>query len=87
MCRLLDLHLEHLHRSHIGPLSDAGLALGSWRLLSPEEVEALWSAVGGRARLRRRKVLALFRLARTARDAGAPLPRLEAWLESEAPPG
>ena len=83
MCRVLGLHLEHLHRSRIGPLSDAGLALGTWRLLSPDEVEALWSAVGGRARLRQRKVAALFRLARAARDAGSPLPRLEAWLEQE----
>ena len=83
MCRALDLHLEHLHRSRIGPLSDEGLALGSWRLLLPEEVEALWSAVGGKARLRRRKVAALFRLARSARDSGTPLLRLEAWLERE----
>ncbi|HEY0469150.1 MAG TPA: pseudouridine synthase, partial [Polyangiaceae bacterium] len=67
MCRALELHLEHLHRTRIGPLSDAGLALGSWRPLSPDEVEALWAAVGGRARLRQRKVLALFRLARAAR--------------------
>jgi pseudouridine synthase len=87
MCRVLDLHLEHLHRSRIGPLSDAGLALGTWRLLSTEEVEALWTAVGGRARLRQRKVAALFRLARAAREAGAPLLRLEAWLTSEQPAG
>ncbi|HEY3253492.1 MAG TPA: pseudouridine synthase [Polyangiaceae bacterium] len=85
MCRVLDLHLEHLHRSRIGPLSDAGLPLGSWRPLLPNEVEALWSAVGGRARLRQRKVLALFRLAREAREAGSPLPRLEAWLACEHP--
>lgn len=83
MCRLLDLHLVHLHRSRIGPLSDAGLALGSWRLLSPAEVEALWAATGGRARLRQRKVAALFRLAHAARNAGTPLLRLEAWLERE----
>ena len=83
MCRLLDLHLQHLHRSRIGSLSDAGLALGHWRLLSPDEVEALWLAVGGRARLRQRKVLALFRLARAARAAGAPNGRLEAWLSQE----
>lgn len=83
MCRALDLHLEHLHRCRIGPLSDAGLALGSWRPLSPEEVAALWSAVGGKADLRQRKVAALFRLAREARAAGAPLLRLEAWLAEE----
>ncbi len=87
MCRVLDLHLEHLHRSRIGSLSDAGLALGSWRLLSADEVEALWSAVGGRTRLRQRKLAALFRLARAARDAGAPLARLEAWLADEQPAG
>ncbi len=87
MCRALDLHLQHLHRCRIGPLSDAGLALGSWRLLSPDEVEALWSAVGGRARLRQRKVAALFRLAREARAAGAPLLRLEAWLTGESQAG
>ncbi len=87
MCRMLDLHLEHLHRSRIGSVSDAGLALGSWRPLSPNEVETLWSAVGGRARLRRRKMAALIRLARAARDGGAPLPRLEAWLADEAPSG
>jgi len=87
MCRVLDLHLEHLHRSQIGQLSDAGLAVGSWRLLSPAEVEALWSAVGGRAKLRQRKLAALFRLAREARDTGAPLPRLEGWLQSEKETG
>jgi 23S rRNA pseudouridine2605 synthase len=87
MCRALELHLEHLHRSRIGPISDAGLALGSWRLLSSDEVAALWSAVGGKARLRQRKVSALFRLAHAARAAGRPLLRLEAWLAAESPPG
>jgi 23S rRNA pseudouridine2605 synthase len=87
MCRVLDLHLEHLHRSRIGPLSDAGLALGSWRLLSADEVEALWSAVGGRADLRQRKLAALFRLAGEARKLGAPERRLEAWLEHEKSAG
>jgi len=87
MCRALQLPLEHLHRSRIGPLSDAGLPLGSWRPLEAAEVEALWSATGGRARLRQRKVAALFRLAHAAREAGAPLSRLEAWLAEEAPMG
>jgi 23S rRNA pseudouridine2605 synthase len=83
MCRALDLHLVHLHRRQIGPLTDAGLALGSWRLLSQTEVEALWRAVGGKDDLRQRKVLALARLARRARDAGAAEERLEAWLGPE----
>jgi len=86
MCRTLDLHLVHLHRRQIGPLTDANLALGKWRLLSCAEVEALWQAVGGRHDLRRRKVLALTRLATKARTAGAPLERLEGWLERERRP-
>jgi pseudouridine synthase len=84
MCRALDLHLVHLHRRQIGPLTDANLALGSWRMLSASEVEALWQAVGGRQDLRRRKILALTRQASTARDAGVPLLRLERWLERES---
>jgi pseudouridine synthase len=83
MCRALELHLVHLHRRQIGPLTDANLALGSWRLLSAAEVEALWHAVGGRDNLRQRKLLALTRQASAARDAGTPHERLEAWLERE----
>jgi 23S rRNA pseudouridine2605 synthase len=84
MCRALDFHLEHLHRSRIGPLTDAGLALGSWRQLDAAEIAALWQAVGGRADLRRRKVAALVRQASAARSAGTPQLRLEEWLEREA---
>ena len=87
MCRALELHLEHLHRSRIGPLSDAGLTLGSFRELLPPEVEALWAAVGGRARLRQRKVAALCRQARAARAGGTPILRLETWLEGESQTG
>jgi pseudouridine synthase len=83
MCRALELHLVHLHRRRIGPLTDADLALGRWRLLSPKEVEALWHAVGGRDSLRQRKVLALERQASEARSAGSPNERLEAWLRTE----
>jgi 23S rRNA pseudouridine2605 synthase len=87
MCRALELHLTHLHRSRIGPLSDAGLALGTWRALSAEEVAALWSATGGKAWLRRRKLAALCRLARAARESSAPNPRLEAFLAAEPESG
>ena len=83
MCRALDLRLEHLHRKRIGPLIDTDLALGSWRPLTPSEVEALWQAVGGRHDLRRRKVAALVRQAQEAREAGAPERRLEQWLAGE----
>jgi 23S rRNA pseudouridine2605 synthase len=83
MCRALDLHLVHLHRKRIGPLTDQGLPLGTWRFLDHSEVEALWAAVGGRERLRARRVAALRRNAVEARVAGAPLLRLERWLAEE----
>jgi 23S rRNA pseudouridine2605 synthase len=84
MCRALNLRLVHLHRSRIGSLTDAGLALGAWRLLEEHEVEALWQAAGGRANVRRRKIAAFDRLALEARNAGTPLLCLEQWLEAEA---
>jgi 23S rRNA pseudouridine2605 synthase len=83
MCWGLGLRLVHLHRCRIGPLTDSELALGTWRFLSQVEVEALWQAVGGRAQLRQRKVTALLRQARAARNAGAPDVRLEHWLERD----
>jgi hypothetical protein len=83
MCRALALPLVHLHRRQIGPLTDAGLALGAWRLLEPVESDALWQAVGGRAKIRQRQVAALARHTREARLAGTPHTRLEQWLELE----
>jgi pseudouridine synthase len=83
MCRALDLHLVHLHRRRIGPLTDAGLELGSFRLLGDSEVRALWTAVGGEEDLRQRKVVALRRQAESARAAGTPIQRLEEWLQAE----
>lgn len=83
MCTALGLPLVHLHRREIGPLTDAGLALGAWRLLEAPEIEALWQSAGGRTELRRHKVAALTQLASDAREAGAPDTRLEHWLEAE----
>lgn len=83
MCRALNLRLVHLHRFRIGPLSDAGLALGSWRLLEPHEVSALWQAAGGRAAVRERQLAALQQRALQARGDGTPQTRLEQWLEQE----
>jgi len=83
MCRALDLRLVHLHRSRIGSLTDAGLELGSWRSLTPTEIDGLWQSAGGRAKVRSRKLLALTRHASDARTAGAPLARLEHWLALE----
>ena len=83
MCRALGLHLVHLHRYRIGPLSDAGLPLGHVRTLDAGEVEALWQAAGGRAALRQRKIAALVDQAAEARQRGAPHERLERWLALE----
>ncbi len=83
MCRVLDLHLVHLHRRRIGPLADLELELGGIRYLESNEVEALWSALGGREALRARKVAALERQAQAARDSGSPELRLERWLAVE----
>lgn len=80
MCRALDFHLAGLHRRSVGPLELGDLAPGSWRLLSDEEVAALWRATGGWQRVVDRRVEALVRFAEQARSAGAPHPRLEAWL-------
>ena len=80
MCRALDLHLVHLHRKRIGPLTDVGLALGNWRLLSEPEVRSLWRAAGGRELVRGRKLAALERLAQQLRSAGTPHVRLELAL-------
>ncbi len=38
--------VRRLHRSAIGPLSDRGLKVGSWRELSPDEVDKLHKAGG-----------------------------------------
>jgi 23S rRNA pseudouridine2605 synthase len=83
MCRALNLRLVHLHRFRIGPLTDADLALGHWRLLAEPEVESLWAAAGGRSALRQRKVEALTQHAAEARELGNPLTRLEHWLAHE----
>jgi 23S rRNA pseudouridine2605 synthase len=83
MCRALSLQLVHLHRYRIGSLSDAGLGLGSWRMLETAEVEALWEAAGGRSALRERKIAALIHHASEARALGTPHVRLERWLEQE----
>ena len=84
MCRILGLHLQHLHRSRIGPLTDAGLALGTWRSLTSAEVEDLWHAAGGRAEVRRRQLAALAHQATDLRTAGTPHVRLEHWLAAHA---
>ncbi len=82
MCRALDFHLAGLHRRSVGPLELGDLASGSWRLLSDEEVAALWRATGGWQRVAERRVRALAHFAEQARRADTPHLRLEAWLSA-----
>jgi len=87
MCRALNLRLQHLHRSAVGPLELGDLGPGDWRSLRPEEVEALWQCAGGRETVFARKVAALRRRAARARAALDPHYRLEAWLSRALVPG
>ncbi len=80
MARALDFYLHGLHRLAVGPLTLAGLPQGQHRDLSPDEVEGLWQATGGRERAQARKLVALEKLARQSRVSGRPDTRLEAWL-------
>lgn len=81
MCRALDLRLLHLHRKRIGPVSDAGLAVGEFRALSEQELEALWQATGGRHATAQRKLRALHDRAVKLAQEGIRHHRLERWLE------
>ncbi|RAL20868.1 hypothetical protein DL240_14380 [Lujinxingia litoralis] len=82
MARALDLHLQHLHRWRMGDLKLGELELGETRSLSEAEVQELWQAVGGHARVRRRRLGALVRIARDRRADQRPDQRLEAFLET-----
>lgn len=48
MCDVLDLPVERLVRTGIGPLVDRSLVPGTWRRLTPEEVAGLYRASTGR---------------------------------------
>lgn len=84
LCQALGLRLAHLHRRSVGPIALGDLALGQARPLTPEELDTLWAAVGGRERIQRAQRAALERHAQRARRDGTPDLRLEAWLTSPA---
>jgi hypothetical protein len=81
LCRALDLRLLHLHRKRIGPISDAGLAVGDARALDERELQALWHATGGRTRLMQERVQVLKIRAANMRAQGDVDERLFQWLE------
>ena len=80
LCRALGLHLQHLHRRAIGPITLEGQSVGECVPLTPVEVDALWASVGGRERTWRAQRAALHRQAQKARDRDCPDRRLEDWL-------
>ncbi len=82
MTRALNFYLHALHRKAVGPLELGALGVGEFRPLSPNEVQALWQATGGRDHVYARKCAALRRWAQLRRQAGQPELRLEAWLAS-----
>lgn len=83
MCSRIRLELEHLHRAAIGPVVLGDVRRGSWRRLTPDEVEVLWSAGGGRARADQRKIGALREQAERWRDEDRPHHRLDRWLDAQ----
>ncbi len=87
MCRAADLRLLHLHRRAVGSVTVDELPIGELRELTPEEVNSLWDAAGGRQGLLRLKRRALLDQIDRARQSGRPLSRLENWASStEHPP-
>jgi 23S rRNA pseudouridine2605 synthase len=48
MCEAIGHPVTRLVRTRIGPISDARLAPGAWRVLRPDEVRALYAAAVGR---------------------------------------
>lgn len=80
MCGSLGLRVRALHRVSIGGVEFGELSKGEFRMLSDEEVQRLWRAVGGRELVERLQLVALERRAALARRANAPLRRLEDWL-------
>jgi pseudouridine synthase len=81
MCYRAGLRLLHLHRDRFGPIHLGALAPDDWRPLTGDEVDALWASVGGRDHIRKHQLQALARRAALAREQGAPMPRLERWLD------
>jgi 23S rRNA pseudouridine2605 synthase len=80
MVRVAGYALDALHRTRIGSLELGDLGDGEVRRLSAHEVSDLWSSVGGRKRVWRRRLAALERRADSWRSQGEPHERLETFL-------
>jgi 23S rRNA pseudouridine2605 synthase len=80
MARGAKFKLDHLHRPRIGPVEMGELEPGETRRLTEAEVQALWTACGGREAAKNRQIAALGRQAEKWRDQKRPHRRLEAWL-------
>lgn len=84
MARRAELHLEHLHRPRIGPVNMDVPKPGEYRRLGDDEVDALWSACGGRKASKHRQIQALVGQAEKWRNQQRPHRRLERWLEKRS---
>ena len=82
MCSAARLRLAHLHRFSVGPIQMGVMEPGAVQRLSPADVDRLWVAVGGRQRIKDRRVMALIQYAQRRREHGTPHLRLEAWLRA-----
>ena len=82
MCRAAKFYLDHLHRVRVGPVRLGAIGPGQVRALTEGEIEALWTACGGRDLARTRAIEALRRGAQRAHEAGQPRARVERWLEA-----
>lgn len=85
MCNILRLRLLQLHRKAIGTLTIEDLPTGQWRSLNADEIQSLRSSGGGPSRMLETKIAALRETASKARQGGAPLGRLESWLQELRP--
>ena len=81
MSRASDFRLLHLHRRSICSVSLDAMYPGALRELNDQEIEQLWSDVGGRHVVFEKQWEALKRHASLARQNGTPNQRLDNWLE------
>ena len=81
MSRASDFRLLHLHRKSICSVSLDAMSPGQLRELNDQEIEQLWSDVGGKHVVFEKQWEALKRHASLARQNGAPNRRLDNWLD------
>ncbi len=82
MCKTTRLPLLHLHRSRFATLSLGELAAGELRALTDDEVEEIWTHVGGRDAVWHARAQALVNRAAFLDETGRTNAHLNAWVEA-----